>query len=217
LDPDPPSATTLYNYDTDRDDFPGLLIHKGGTGPTDTDSTKVQVWRATALPHDLPGGSTIEGTVRVILWSGMKDFEPGKTGSVSVFLGYVSQGKYAEIGHGSLTEADWQGGSDTWVEKPIDITGVHYTVPASSPAMFLDLRIIVNDAADDDMWFAYDTTTYDSRVELPSAAGAFALTEMTTATGMPAPATTPTEIPRFRRWSPGFRAWLCTRYSWLCD
>ena len=31
----------------------------------------------------------------------------------------------------------------------------------------LEVKLIVGETSDDDMWFAYDTTTYDSKLEIP--------------------------------------------------
>jgi hypothetical protein len=155
-----PSAVTLYNYDTDRDASPGLLIVRGGTGPTETDTTKYQTWRTSALAS----GLTIKGTARVLLWSGIKDFGPTKSGTVTVFLRHFDGATHVEIAQGTMPAQAWQGGSGTWVVKAITISGVDYSIP---PGDYLELKIIVGAAADDDMWFAYDTTSYDSRLELP--------------------------------------------------
>jgi hypothetical protein len=155
-----PSATTLYNYDTDRDASPGLLIARGGTGPTETDPTKYQAWRTSALAS----GLTIKGTVRVLLWSGMKNFGQTTSGTVTVFLRHFNGAAHVEIAQGSMPAQAWQGGSPTWVVKAITISGVDYSIP---PGDYLELKIVVGAAATDDMWFAYDTTSYNSRVELP--------------------------------------------------
>ena len=44
----PPTATTLYNYDTDRDTSAGLQILAGGSGASESDLTKHQPWRTAA-------------------------------------------------------------------------------------------------------------------------------------------------------------------------
>jgi hypothetical protein len=155
-----PSAATLYNYDTDRDAYPGLLIVRGGSGATETDTTKYQVWRTSALTS----GRTIKGTVRVLLWSGMKDFGPSTSGTVTVYLRDFDGDSYVEVAQGSLPTQAWQGGSPTWVVRAITMSGVDYTIP---PGDYLELKLIVGAAATDDMWFAYDTTSYNSRLELP--------------------------------------------------
>ena len=160
LDELAPTATTLYNYDTDRDSSAGLLIAKGGSGAAESDTTKYQDWRTTALSSAL----AIDGTVTVTLWSGIKDFGLAKQGSVTVYLRDFDGSSYVEIANGTLTDSDWQGGSSSWVEKTITITGVNYTIPSGN---YLEVKLIVTDSSDDSMWFAYDTVAYGSRVALP--------------------------------------------------
>ena len=63
-----------------------------------------------------------------------------------------------------MEEEDWQGDSSTWVLKTISVTGIDYTIPAGNE---LEVKLICPSESDDDMWFAYDTTDYVSRVELP--------------------------------------------------
>jgi hypothetical protein len=155
-----PTATTLYNYDTNRDASAGLLIAKGGSGASEADTTKYQSWRTAALGSSL----TINGTVDVILWSAIKDFGLNKQGSVRVFLRDYNGSSYTEICNGTLTQSNWQGGSSTWVSKTISFTCSSYTIPAGNR---LEVKLIVNASADDSMGFAYDTTSYDSRAVLP--------------------------------------------------
>lgn len=130
---------------------------------TETNKTKFQAWRTDAVP----GGLSIQGTVRVILWSAMKDFSTGKAGSVTVFLRHFTAGGYTEIARGSLRQSDWQGGVGTWLPKTITLTGVNYSVPVNPPGSKLEVLVVVNSDSDDDMWFAYDTTTYRSLLILP--------------------------------------------------
>ncbi|MCH8025304.1 MAG: hypothetical protein IH866_00790 [Chloroflexi bacterium] len=156
----PATGGALYNYDTDRDGAAGLLIARGGSGPTEIDTAKYQAWRTSAFSE----ARTIDGTVDVILGSAMKDFALGTSGSISVFLRHYDGVGYTEIANGSLAEADWQGGSTTWVVKTFSIAGVNYTIPAGD---MLEVKLVVDSASGDDMWFSYDTTSYSSRVELP--------------------------------------------------
>lgn len=160
LDTTAPTASALYNYDTNRDSFAGLLIAKGGSGPSESDTTKHQAWRTQALTWS----RTIDGTVDVYLSSGIKDFGQGKTGSVTIYLRDFDGASYTEICNGVLTQAGWQGGSSTWVLKTFSFNCSSYTIPASH---MLELKLIVNSSSEDDMWFAYDTTGHDSRVGLP--------------------------------------------------
>ncbi len=160
LDKLAPTATTLYNYDVNRDSSAGRLIVLGGTGATESDTTKYQDWLTTALSSAL----TIDGTVTVTLLSGMKDFGLSQAGSVTVYLRDFDGSSYVEIGNGTLTDADWQRGSSSWVEKTITIADVNYTIPSGN---FLEVKLIVTSSSADDMWFAYDTVSYGSRVALP--------------------------------------------------
>ena len=160
LDQNAPSATTLYNYDN-LDAFPGRLIEKGASGPTEADATKFQAWRTVPLTSDLTVGG---GVVSVVLWTGIKDFNPGVPGSVTIFLRHFDGLSYTEIGQGSRTVPDWQGGSSSWISRNITITGVNYTIPAGHQ---LEVKLIVDASSGDHMWIAYDTVSYDSRVELP--------------------------------------------------
>ena len=156
-----PTATTLYNYDKNRDSLSGLLIIKGGTGPGESDSTKRQVWRSGTLFDPL----TLEGSVSIDLWSAMKDFALGKAGDVAIFLRDYNGSTHIEIGSGTSFDADWHGGSNTWVKSTITITGLDHTVPTGNE---LEVELLVGSSADDDMWFAYDTESYPSVIVIPS-------------------------------------------------
>ena len=81
-----------------------------------------------------------------------------------MFLREYDAGSYIEIGQGTLSEADWQEGTSTWVQKTISIPGVNWTVSAGKE---LEVKIIVNGVAGDDMWFAYDTMSFDTRITIP--------------------------------------------------
>ena len=154
-----PTATTLYNYDTDRDTFPGLLIAKGGLGAGETDPIKYQAWRSPVLASDL----TIQGNVVVHLWSAIKDFQQGKQGTATVYLRDFDGSSYTEIAKRKLNDPNWQRGSSTWVLKAFVIGVGSHTLPAGHS---LELKVIVEPTSADDLWFAYDTAAYPSRVML---------------------------------------------------
>ena len=156
-----PNVTTLYNYDTNRDLSEGLLIAKGGSGANETDFTKHQVWRTGPLAL----GLAITGDVTIDFWSGLKDFKLSAVGRATIYLrDYDGVGAYTEIGDGQVFDADWQGGSGTFVKKTITIPDLSYTLPANHE---LEAKLIVNSGSADDMWFAYDTTSHASVIKLP--------------------------------------------------
>ncbi len=158
MDTTAPTAEVLYNYDTDKDLEPGRNIHYGGSGTGEGNLDKYQNWQFT-IPEDLH----ISGDVSTILWSATKTFDTTKRGIVTAYLRDFDGAGYTEIANGTLDMDLWQQGSTTWVEREIIITGVDYTVLAGH---ILELKIIVNSGSHD-MWFAYDTTDYPSRVVLP--------------------------------------------------
>jgi predicted acyl esterase len=156
-----PTAATLYNYDIDRDAFPGLVIAKGGSGPNENDPTKYQAWRTPVLAAPL----VVQGNVTVSLWSAMKDFDDTKGGAITVYLRDFDGSNYVELGGAGLTATHWQGGQPSWVLKTFQASIDPYTL---APGHSLELKLIVANWSDDDMWFAYDTGNRKSRINLPN-------------------------------------------------
>lgn len=152
-----PTATTLANYDSGRDAFPGLVISRGGSGAGETDERRYQSWL------DSASGRVLSGSYRLTLWTAMKDFDTRRRGSVTAFLRDCSANARSctTIASASLSRANWSGGSSTWVETAIEFPAINYTITSSRR---LEIRIIVDAGSDDDMWFAYDTTAFPARL-----------------------------------------------------
>lgn len=161
LDTTAPAAYVLYNYDQDRDAKAGLLIAKSDAGAGEADLKKYQNWRMGAA---LTGNFHITGTVEVRTWSAMKDFALSKAGGVSVFLRDWNGTAYTEIASGTLFQSDWQAGWNTFVEDIIQIPSVDYTLLAGH---YLEVKIVVGLNSNVNMWFAYDTDDFPSRVFVP--------------------------------------------------
>jgi hypothetical protein len=162
MDTTAPTAIVLYNYDQDQDAVPGRLIVKGGSGAGETSLSQYQNWRG---PTAGLLGQTISGTVTVEFWCGVKSFTPGVGGDVRIFLRDVNTllGTTSEIGNVTVTAADWQGGVNGWVKKTASLA-VNTTLLVGHR---LEVKLEVGSGAGDDMWFAYDTNVYRSRVRLP--------------------------------------------------
>ena len=158
-----PELPVLYNYDVDRDDDSGLLIAKGGNGPDEPDDTKRQHW---VTPPFLEG-AVIEGDATVELWSGMKNFGAGLGGVVTVYLRDCDGWDCVELGSDTLTDENWQGGSNFWRLKTFSVPVGTYTL---APGRSLELVVVVDASSDDDMWFAYDMSPYRSRVTMSASA-----------------------------------------------
>jgi hypothetical protein len=157
MDSTAPTAETLHNYDADRDDFPGLLIKKGGNEDRYSfPGGNFQNWRYTAPA----GGLVLAGNVEVTLFSAMKDFTADKRGHIQVYLRDCTGNSCTTIASGSLDRGQWNDVSG-WSEDTIVLSGVDYTVAAGRQ---LELKILVDDDSDDDMCFAYDTTTHQARL-----------------------------------------------------
>ena len=51
----------------------------------------------------------------------------------------------------------------SWTQRTIDFGAINHTITAGR---MLRLEIIVVDTSGDDLWFAYDTTTYTARLHI---------------------------------------------------
>ena len=164
VDKSSPSATTLYNYDQDRDSDAGLLLKKDGVGPGESDSTKHQVWRSGTLASPL----AMSGIITIDFWSGLKGFLFGTIGDVTWYLRDYDGNSHTEIGNATVIEADWQGGVNDFVLKTATFADLSYTIPAGNE---LEVEVVVGNASGDDFWFAYDTTSHTTVINLPVTTG----------------------------------------------
>ena len=155
-----PTGTTIYNYDTDRDSYNGLLIKRGTGALSESDSRAFQKWQTAALPCAV----TLNGTATFPLWAATWEFRTGRAGSITAYLRDLNGSTYTEIANGTVTASGWQGASSTFVQKTITITGINYTVAAGNK---IELRLVVGGSSDEDMMIAYDTTTYSVTATLP--------------------------------------------------
>ena len=107
---------------------------------------------------------TLVGMATIPLWTAMKDYKDDKAGAVTAYLRDYNGSTYTEIGNGTVFKANWQGGSSTFLQETITIPGLSYTIPAGN---MLEVKIIVPVNSDDYMWFAYDTSSHPTKVQLP--------------------------------------------------
>ena len=160
-----PTATTLFNYDTDRGSCTGLSIAERAIGTGETDPTLFQDWRTDPLSTNL----VISGDVSIDFWSGIRrancGFRQARPGEVTMFLRDRDEfGGYTEVGTGSISEDPWQGAANDFVLKTITIPGVVHTFPAGHE---VELKVIVVTGFNGLVHFAYDTTSYDSALKFP--------------------------------------------------
>ena len=150
---EPTATTTLYNYDVDVDTNPGRTIAKFGVGPTEADPGQYQSWRSGILASPL----TLSGTLSIDIWGATQGFSSGLLGIVTFFSRDYNGSTYAEIGQGTIFDADWQSTSTTWVRKVVLVPGFDYTIPAGNE---LEVKMIVENSGASEIWFAYDTMSY---------------------------------------------------------
>jgi hypothetical protein len=158
----PPTASTLYNYDTNLDSLAGRRIRRNGTGVGDTTLARYANWRSPAFST----ATTISGTVTLRVWTGVAGFPLNTRGVLVAYLRDYNPATnaYTTIASATLNQADWQGGVAGWVEKRISIPVTSYSLAAGRR---LELKIQAPAAAPSDMVIAYDTTTYPSILGLP--------------------------------------------------
>jgi hypothetical protein len=166
----PPVAGALPNFDPGRDAAAGLVIAKGGTSPTESDPVKHHTWVA-------PQGAVTIANESVVLtfWTDTKDGmnlaqtideARNKAGQVTAFLMDLADPADTSgvvLAVGTVTAANW-GDGFAWEQKSIDFGVVNASVAANR---YLALKLIVDDAgATDDLWFAYDTAAFQSRLDI---------------------------------------------------
>ena len=149
----PALVASLPNYDTDRDSDPGLTLARG-VGVGDPDPTTKQVWTANLGTYDLSGSAQLRFRVAV------QDQTKNLDGEFEVQLSACNAGLTACSALGSTTATFNQPGGE-WanVVENFSISG---GTTASRP--ILRITVAALNASDGDLWFAYDTTSLDSRI-----------------------------------------------------
>jgi hypothetical protein len=176
-----PSPIALPNFDPWRDDQPGIVLQRGGGGPGEAAPEKYQQWWTGS------GGYLIEGDTTLYLWSAVQDFGNG-LGSATAYLRECSDtgADCSVIARRSLTSLDWQLGTDDFAEAAFEFGQLSHEVVAGRR---LAVKIIVDAVSSENMWFAYATQRYDSRLVVTEGT---ATTTTTTATSTTTTATTTT-------------------------
>jgi hypothetical protein len=157
-----PTATNLYNYDTNNANRPGRGITRNNPpGPGLATAYRYVNWRTPALGV----GLTLSGTVTVDIWSATNVATAGRTGSLISYLRDYNPatGTYVEIANATRTAAYAAG--RTYYETPILVTvAPAYTLAAGH---MLEVKIESPTAtSQNNMLVAYDTTADSSFVRV---------------------------------------------------
>jgi len=159
LSADPgPANDELPNFDTDRDDNPGLFLLRvdGGVGVqiAETDPARYQIW-SLAAERDL----TLEGLGELNLWAATSQFQPDIRARVQVFLldcpGETTNGtECREMGRAFADRRPWTFTPGAWQNATIDFGDVVDVIPAGHT--FAIKLTVAGPNSDDDMHFAFD-------------------------------------------------------------
>jgi hypothetical protein len=157
-----PTAATLYNYDTNADSLTGRRIQKSGTGAADSTLAHYANWRSASFAS----ARSLSGSAVLRIWSGISGFTLNARGVLVVYLRDYNptSATYVEIANATLTDANWQAGSSTWVLKRITVPVSSYTLPSGH---VLEVKVETTAASSANMVIAYDTTAYPSALSLP--------------------------------------------------
>ncbi len=128
------------------------------------ETVNLKVWASTLSDGTFGPAIEINGDVNFVFWSGIENFELSQRGVVIAYLRDYDGVTYTEITSATLDLADWQGGEEDWVDHTLTIPSVSHTITAGH---YLELKVLVDDTSYADIRFAYDTTDYNSYIELP--------------------------------------------------
>lgn len=152
-----PQPGLLPNYDTDRDGDRGLLIDKGD-GLSETDPDKHQRWSQTM------NGDRIAGTPVLNVWAATKDFDTGKTGrfAVGIYDCNTSHTGCTLLVSKNQSFSQSSFGND-YGEVTVTMNPIDHTFATNRTIV---IKIATRNASDDDLWFAYETTTYPTNLDI---------------------------------------------------
>ncbi len=146
---------SLRNFDTNRDEDKGLLVKKDGGGLSVTDSTKTQVWAWTSA-----AAGRFNGDVTLAVWLAAQDFEDDER------IGVLASIELCNPGCTRLGTAQWSASAaeDTFRSAQLSFGAIDVPVPAGAK---LRLKVVVPDElASTDVIFAYDASSYPSRLSI---------------------------------------------------
>ena len=147
-----PADGPLFNYDTDRDDAPGMLLARDAAGVSGTDPAKVQSFRTS-----FSSTQRVQADVIVGLYVAAKDLARKDVHIQVQVLNCSPAGPCEPL----LTGDKFARNADGFKKITIPLGVIDTSVPLGSQ---LELRIAVLDDSDDDAWIAFGTRDLDADV-----------------------------------------------------
>jgi hypothetical protein len=158
LDATAPTATTLYNYDTDCDNRAGRSIKRNTGLVTEAGSCRYATWRSSALA----AARTINGTATLTVWA-RKASSGGGDPTLRAHLRVFDPGTstYTELGSADATVS--RNANQSWAQTDLTWSLAGVTVPAGRQ---VEVKIVAT-GGNRNAEVAYDTTAYPSSLALP--------------------------------------------------
>uniref|UniRef100_A0A540VDF0 S8 family serine peptidase n=2 Tax=Litorilinea aerophila TaxID=1204385 RepID=A0A540VDF0_9CHLR len=154
-----PSGTTLFNYDTDRDNAPGLLIRRGGDLDASAGSDQIQYWRTPPLAS----AQILQGNVTLRVYAAIppdQTLDPNAEVRIQAALFHVDEAgnRVATIARGERAKSNW---THRWQRVTLSFPPVSYILPAHHR---LELALTVDGRSANDLVFAFGTRQLASYV-----------------------------------------------------
>jgi len=136
---------------------PKLKVKKGD-GLSETDAAKMQRWTTSA------GGARIAGIPTLAVWVATKDFDTDKTGRLVAGL-YDCDASHGDcvLLERQMATFDQGGFGDDFGRVTLTMAAVDHTFGASRR---LVLKVATAEDSEDDLWFAYGTTSYPTHLRI---------------------------------------------------
>lgn len=152
-----PRDIALPNYDSDRDMQPGLLLQRGATSQSTANSSQIQRWRLGALLSD----TQLAPNAEVEVMAAVKGYQRNKSVKLWAYLNEVDANGnlLREIASGSYTANDW---GDKFAPRKISFQNATTALHAGNQ---LELTLMLDNSSVDDLWLAFNTKTYPSRLK----------------------------------------------------
>jgi hypothetical protein len=150
-----PHGGQMPNYDRGRDLEPGLFLEKSDSGLLESEETRYQHWQAEMTGRHLAGYPTF------VVWGASAAFEPGLTGTFSVYLLDCAEAalECTELAGQEVVVPPADSGG--WTETTVSLPQIDHVF---AEGRHLGIRIVVSDKSGTDMMFAYGFPKYRSRL-----------------------------------------------------
>ncbi len=158
LDAMAPTATTLYNYDTDCDGRAGRSIRRGSGAASEAGTCLYANWRSAALstPRVLTGTATLRVWARKTQANGTN---PTLRAYLRVFNPATTS--YVEVGTANATVTT--GPSSAWASYALTWSLASVSVPVGQQ---IEVKIVAT-GTNRNPEIAYDTRSYPASLQLP--------------------------------------------------